>query len=297
MSFTSTTNYSLQKPDVGTEIDSWGDELNGNLDIISSQMKLNADAAAAASALAGTKASLSHTHDASTVFSGGTVPAAQMPAHTGDVTSPAGSVVNTIAANAVVTAKVLDANITNAKLAVGGANTVKGSTNGTSNTDIPFATIIAAASVADDSITNAKLANMAANTVKGSVAGGDPADLTGAQVLTITGAATTTQLTDAITKEAEVAKTATYVLTAAEVGKMVTFNSASGVNCTINSSVFAAGHRVDVLQLGVGAVTFNGTATRRVFPSSATKLAGQYAGATIWFISATECVIIGNIIV
>jgi hypothetical protein len=222
-----------------------------------------------------------------------------MPALTGDVTTSAGAVATSIAANAVVTAKVLDANITNAKLAVGAANTVKGTTNGTSNTDVSFATILAGGGgLANDSVTNAVLNNMAVNTIKGRVTSGtgDPEDLTGAQVLTITGAATTTQLTDATTKEAEVAKTATYVLTAAEVGKMVTFNSASGVNCTINSSVFAAGHRVDVLQLGVGAVTFNGTATRRVFPSSATKLAGQYAGATIWFISATECVIMGNII-
>jgi hypothetical protein len=146
-------------------------------------------------------------------------------------------------------------------------------------------------------MSNAILANMAANTIKGSVAGGDPADLTAAQVLTITGAATTTQLTAATTQEIEVPKTATYVLTAAEAGKMVTFNSASGVNCTINSSVFAADDRVDILQLGAGAVSFNGTATRRVFPSGATKLAGQYAGATIWFVTATECVIMGNIIV
>jgi hypothetical protein len=43
-------------------------------------------------------------------------------------------------------------------------------------------------------------------------------------------------------------------------------------------------------------VTLGGSATRRVFPSTATKLAGQYAGATIWFISASECVVIGNII-
>jgi len=294
MSFTPTPNYALQKPTVTTEIDAWGDDLNANWDIVDTRMKLNADAAAAASALAATKANATHTHNAGTDLTG-TVPAAQMPAHTGDVTSPAGSVVNTIAANAVVTAKILDANVTNAKLAVGAANTVKGTTNGTSNTDIPFATILAGGGgLANDSVTNAILANMAANTIKGSVAGGDPADLTAAQVLAVTGAATTTQLTDATTKEVQNAQSGNYSLVVGDVGKMVTFSAAAVI--TINSSVFAAGHRVDILQLGTGAVSFGGTATRRVFPSTATKLAGQYAGATIWFISATECVIIGNII-
>ena len=108
MSFTPTPNYALQKPTVTTEIDAWGDDLNANWDIVDTRMKLNADAAAAASALAATKANATHTHNAGTDLTG-TVPAAQMPAHTGDVTSPAGSVVNTIAANAVVTAKILDA--------------------------------------------------------------------------------------------------------------------------------------------------------------------------------------------
>lgn len=54
----------------------------------------------------------------------GTLPAGRLPAFTGDVTSPSGSSVNTVAANAV----------TNAKLAQGAANTLKGNnTSGTAN--------------------------------------------------------------------------------------------------------------------------------------------------------------------
>jgi hypothetical protein len=67
MSFTSTTNYALQKPGIGTEIDAWGDDINTNFDLIDTRMKLNADAAAAASTLAGTKSAIGHTHVTSEV--------------------------------------------------------------------------------------------------------------------------------------------------------------------------------------------------------------------------------------
>jgi len=62
MSFTYTTNYAIPKPDVNTEIDAWGDDYHTGMDIIDNRMKLNADAAAAASALAATKAPTVHTH-------------------------------------------------------------------------------------------------------------------------------------------------------------------------------------------------------------------------------------------
>ncbi len=65
---TSTPNYTLEKPTIGGDADTWGDEapgvgLNENMNIIDTQMKVNEDAAAAAAATA----------DAALPLSGGTM--------------------------------------------------------------------------------------------------------------------------------------------------------------------------------------------------------------------------------
>ena len=120
----------------------------------------------------------------------GTLPAGRMPALTGDVTTSAGAVATTIAANAVDNTKLADmpARTLKGKATAGsgdpediavGTDTVVGRVTGGGI----IAAQLVTAQVADDQITNAKLANMANGTIKGrSTAGtGDPEDLTGAQ--------------------------------------------------------------------------------------------------------------------
>ena len=136
-------------------------------------------------------------------LSTGTLPAGRMPAHTGDVTSPAGSVALTIANGAVTLAKqanMATASVVYRKTAGSGAPEVQ--TLATLKTDLGLTgtntgdqtitltgdvtgtgTGSFAATIANDAVSNAKLANVATGTFKGrATAGtGDPEDLTGTQ--------------------------------------------------------------------------------------------------------------------
>lgn len=86
------------------------------------------------------------------------------------------------------------------------------------------------------------------------------------------------------------AQTASYVLVASDVGKVVTMTNAGATTITVNTSLFAAGDRVKIINLGAGACTITaGTAT----VNSASSLAlTQYQAGTLWFSSASAAIFI-----
>ena len=58
------------------------------------------------------------------------------------------------------------------------------------------------------------------------------------------------------------AKTASYVLVAADAGTAITMTSASSTTITVNTGLFAAGDTVQIINLGAGICTITaGTAT------------------------------------
>jgi len=77
------------------------------------------------------------------------------------------------------------------------------------------------------------------------------------------------------------AKTASYVLVAADAGTVVQMNSASATTITVNTALFAAGDTVQIQNVGSGVCTVTaGTAT----VSTAGSLAlSQYEGGQLYF--------------
>jgi hypothetical protein len=81
------------------------------------------------------------------------------------------------------------------------------------------------------------------------------------------------------------AKTANYVLVAADAGTAISMTSTSATTITVNTGLFAAGDTVFIQNLGSGVSTITaGTAT--VNTSSSLALA-QYEGGTLYFTSAS----------
>ena len=189
-------NLELKKINAGsTKVTITDDTVNSEVDIDVVEANL-------------TLANIGGTIDLGGVKASGTVAAARMPAHTGDVTSTAGAVALTIAANTV----------TNAKAAQMAAGTVKANTTGAAanaadvtlaalktalaitTADFSGATTAAqepahtgdvtnaagslAQTIAANAVTNAKAAQMAPNTLKGNNTGAaaNASDLTTVQV-------------------------------------------------------------------------------------------------------------------
>jgi len=88
----------------------------------------------------------------------------------------------------------------------------------------------------------------------------------------------------------------TYTLVAGDVGEYVTLNNASAITLTVPDAVFSAGDQVNLVQLGAGQVTIAaGSGVTLRSEGSKLKMKGQYAVATLLFLSASEAVVLGNL--
>lgn len=89
------------------------------------------------------------------------------------------------------------------------------------------------------------------------------------------------------------AKTGAYTLTAAEKGELITCSGT--FTLTVPGNVFVAGDRVDVINIGSGTITFAGSSLTLNSADAKVTINKQWAGATIFFTSATTAVLIGNL--
>ena len=83
-------------------------------------------------------------------------------------------------------------------------------------------------------------------------------------------------------------KTASYTLTVADVCYRIVMNSASATTITVNTSIFGASDKVEILNIGAGVCTV--TAGTCTVGTSGTLALVQNAGGTLTFISASASV-------
>lgn len=91
----------------------------------------------------------------------------------------------------------------------------------------------------------------------------------------------------------------TYTLAATDKDAIVTASNASAITVTVNNSVFAAGDRITVVQIGAGQVTFAAGSGVTIVSTGATAAApalrAQYSAATVIAQSASSFIIVGDV--
>ena len=91
-------------------------------------------------------------------------------------------------------------------------------------------------------------------------------------------------------------QTASYTLVASDADKLVEMNVGSANNLTVPASTFSAGQQILLAQYGAGQTTVvAGSGVTIRSNGGKLKLSGQYSGATLVFLSATECYLFGDI--
>jgi hypothetical protein len=91
-------------------------------------------------------------------------------------------------------------------------------------------------------------------------------------------------------------QTASYTLISSDADKIVEMNVASANNLTVPASVFAAGNQILLAQYGAGQTTVVAGSGMTIRSNGGKlKLSAQYSGASLVFVSATECYLFGDI--
>jgi hypothetical protein len=91
-------------------------------------------------------------------------------------------------------------------------------------------------------------------------------------------------------------QTASYTLVLSDADKLVEMNVASANNLTVPASTFSAGTQILLAQYGAGQTTIVAGSGMTIRSNGAKlKLAAQYSGATLVFISGTEAYLFGDI--
>lgn len=88
-------------------------------------------------------------------------------------------------------------------------------------------------------------------------------------------------------------KTANYTLVAGDTNDLIQANGTFTI--TVPASTIPAGTRVDIVNTGTGVITFAGSGLTIQSKESKLTIDKQFAGATLFFISTTTALLIGEI--
>ena len=90
-------------------------------------------------------------------------------------------------------------------------------------------------------------------------------------------------------------KTGAYTLLTADAGKLITVDTSSNVDVTVDGSLdLSPGQRIDILQLGTGRVTVVASSTT-VNGTPSLKLRARYSSATLLCTATDTYVLIGDL--
>lgn len=85
-----------------------------------------------------------------------------------------------------------------------------------------------------------------------------------------------------------------YQVIATDLGKMLKFTAGTTVSVSVPTNLnFSAGHRIDILQYGLGQVIIGGAATIRY--TNTLKLRARYSAATLICLGGIEFVLVGDL--